>query len=124
MNSLDAFLPRLALLIADAEISAELEKLLRSKYSSLLLIANRKQLSDFPIPLVIMVDTVSDIAEIRKLHTAEGTRILVIGKADSEVLSAAVGLGADDYVTYPFTESELLEKTEKYLEAFRNVAAA
>lgn len=112
--------PRVALFIGDANILAELEAILRSHYSSLLLVTEKEKLAEFSIPLIVIVDTIKDVAEIRELHPVEGTQILLAcQEGDSEIVGAAFDAGADDFIPYPFDRDTVLEKTEKYLEAFR-----
>lgn len=113
--------PRIALFISDPQILAELETILREKYSSLMLITEKAKLAEFTIPLVVLVDTIKAVSEIRALHPVEGTRILIISQeGDSEIAGAAFDAGADDFVAYPFGADAVVGKTEKYLETFRS----
>lgn len=113
--------PRVALFVTDPQVLVDLEKILRGKYSSLMLITDKAKLAEFSIPLVVLVDTIKDVSEIRSLHPVEGTQILIISQdGDSEMVGAAFDAGADDFVAYPFVADAVIEKTEKYLEAFRS----
>lgn len=113
--------PRIALFIADESILMELEQILRAKYSSLLVITDRQKLQEFTLPLLIVVDSIKDVALIHESHLVEGTQILVVTNSkDSENSSAAFEAGASDYLTYPFVAENVIKKTEKYLEPFRH----
>lgn len=110
----------MALFLTDPQVQAELEKILREKYSSLMLITDKAKLAEFAVPLVVLADTIKDVSEIRALHPVEGTQILIISQeGDSEIVGAAFDAGADDYIAYPFVAEAVITKTEKYLEAFR-----
>lgn len=123
MTTADTSIPRIALFITAPLILSETEQILRNKYSSLLLITEKAKLKEFDVPLIIVVDRMKDVLDIRAQHPVEGTRVLVIVQdGDSEVMSAAFEAGADDYITHPFTPEAFIEKTEKYLEAFRQTA--
>lgn len=112
--------PRMALFLSDPQVQAELEKILREKYSSLMLITDKAKLAEFAVPLVVLADTIKDVSEIRALHPVEGTQILIISQeGDSEIVGAAFDAGADDFIAYPFVAEAVITKTEKYLEAFR-----
>ncbi|CAN5724500.1 hypothetical protein BH09VER1_BH09VER1_35110 [soil metagenome] len=116
--------PRIALFLSDESVLMELEKILRSNYSSLLVITDREKLKEFSIPLLIVVDTINDVALIRESHLVEGTQILVVTNSkDSETCSAAFDAGAADYLNYPFVPENVIRKTEKYLEPFRHAQA-
>jgi len=120
MTSTDSAIPRIALFISDPSILRETQEILQKQYSSLMIITEKAKMKDLPVPLVIVVDQIKDVFDIRKLHPVEGTRVLVIlQENDGEAMSAAFEVGADDCVTHPFVEHALIEKTEKYLEAFR-----
>lgn len=113
--------PRVALFITDSLVLAELEKILREKYSSLMLITDKAKLTEFAVPLVILADTIKDVSEIRALHPVQGTRILIISQeGDSEIVGAAFDAGADDFIAYPFVAEAVIEKTEKSLDLLRN----
>lgn len=117
-------IPRIALFLSDETVLMELEKTLRSQYTSLLVITDREKLKEFAVPLLIVVDTINDVALIKESHPVEGTQILiVINSKDSEMSSAAFDAGASDYLTYPFVPENVIKKTEKYLEAFRHAKA-
>jgi DNA-binding response OmpR family regulator len=115
-----AAIPRVALFLSKSEVQQELERILREKYSSLMLITDKAKLAEFSIPLVVLVDTIKDVAEIRALHPVEGTQVLVVlEEGDSEIEAAAFDAGADDHLVYPFSADAVVGKIEKYLEAFR-----
>ncbi len=116
-----AAFPRVALFVEDPQVLAELETILRAKYSSLMLITDKAKLVEFPVPLVVLVDTIKDVSEICALGPVKGTQVLIISReGDSEIVGAAFDAGADDFIAYPFVADGVIEKTEKYLEAFRN----
>lgn len=115
--------PRIALFIAEENVLVELEKTLRARYSSLLVITEREKLGEFAIPLLIIVDTIANAAAIRESVPVAGTQILVVAKSeDSESSAAAFDAGATDYLGYPFSAEDVIAKTEKYLEPFRQAA--
>ena len=117
-------IPRIALFVSDETVLMELEKTLRSQYTSLLVITDREKLKEFAVPLLIVVDTINDVAVIKESRPVEGTQILiVINSKDSEMSSAAFDVGATDYLTYPFVPENVIKKREKYLEAFRHAKA-
>jgi|GEM_PF-1386419 len=116
MTPTDTSVPRIALFISDPALLRETEEILQKQYSSLMLITEKDKLKEFAVPLVIVVDRIKDVDDIRKLHPVEGTRVLVIlHEKDSEQMSAAFKVGADDCISHPFAENALIEKTEKYL---------
>jgi len=120
MTSNDAAIPRIALFISDPAILLETQEILQKHYSSLMVITEKAKLKEFPVPLIIVVDQIKDVFDIRKLHPVEGTRVLVILKEnDGEAMSAAFEVEADDCLIHPFVEHAFIEKTEKYLAAFR-----
>ncbi len=113
-------LPRLALWISDPGVQRELEEILKVEYSSLLLITEREKLEEFMLPLIVIVDTVRELAELRRLTLPEGTRVVIIsGQTDSEAVAAAFEAGADDLLPYPFSRDAVVGVTEKYLEDLR-----
>jgi len=115
-----AAIPRVAIFLSDSAVLQELEGILRGQYSSLMLITEKAKLVEFSIPLIVLVDTIRDVAEIRALHPVEGTQVLlVIEEGDSEIEAAAFDAGADDFLAYPFEPAAVIGKIEKYLEAFR-----
>lgn len=98
----------------------ELETILRGKYSSLLVVTDRAKLVEFQTPLVIVTDTIHEVALLKETHPVEGTQILIITpEQDSESTAAAFEVGAADYIGYPFVAADVIEKTERYVEAFR-----
>lgn len=98
----------------------ELETILRGKYTSLLVVTDRAKLVEFQTPLVIVTDTIHEVAMLKEAHPVEGTQILIITpEQDSESTSAAFEVGATDYLGYPFVSAAVIEKTERYIEAFR-----
>jgi PleD family two-component response regulator len=112
--------PRVAIFLSDSETMVELEKILRSHYSSLMIITDKAKLAEFAIPLIVLVDTIKDVAEIRALHPVEGTQVLIVlEEGDSEIEAAAFDAGADDHLAYPFESKAVVGKIEKYLESFR-----
>lgn len=112
--------PRVALFITDPAVLSELEAILREKYSSFMLVTDKAKLAEFAVPLIVLVDTIKDVADIRALGLVEGTQVLIVSQdGDSEIVGAAFDAGADDFVAYPFVPEAVLEKTEKYLAAFR-----
>lgn len=115
-----AFIPRIALFISDSDIRHEMESLLRSQYSSLLVMTEKEKLKEFPVPLIVVVDAVKDVSDIRALHPVDGTRILVIGGENSEEMAAAFEVGADDFITHPFSREEVIEKVGKALAPFES----
>lgn len=115
--------PRIALFIPDNKVHAQMVKILREHYSSLLIITEREKFKDFTIPLIVIVSSVAEAAKIQEFHPVEGTRILVVSNAlDGETTAAAFEVGAVDYLAYPLRKEEVIEKTEKYLESFRRQA--
>jgi PleD family two-component response regulator len=115
-----AAMPRVAIFLSDSEVLQELEGILRGHYSSLMLITDKAKLAEFSIPLIVLVDTIRDVAEIRALHPVEGTQVLIVLEdVDSEIEAAAFDAGADDFVAYPLEPAAVIGKIEKYLEAFR-----
>lgn len=116
-------LPRIALFLSDPVLLHEIEEILRNQYSSLLLITEKEKIKEFRVPLIVVVDAVKAVSDILALGPAEGTRILVVlREEDGEEISAAFDVGAADCITHPFEKEKLVEKTEKYLEAFRQNA--
>lgn len=116
-------LPRLALFIAKEEILHELETILRGQYSSLMVVTNREKLAEFNTPLIIITDTIHEVAMLKESHHIEGSQILIITQEqDSESTAAAFEVGATDYLAYPFVSADVIEKTERYLGAFRTAA--
>lgn len=115
-----AAIPRVALFLSKPEVQQELERILREQYSSLMLITEKSKLAEFAFPLIVLVDTIKDVADIRSLHPVEGTQVLVVlEEGDSEIEAAAFDAGADDHLVYPFESAAVVGKIEKYLEAFR-----
>jgi PleD family two-component response regulator len=115
-----AAMPRVAIFLSDSDVLKELEEILRAQYSSLMLITDKAKLAEFSIPLIVLVDSIRDVAEIRSLHPAEGTQVLIVlEEVDSEIEAAAFDAGADDFLPYPFEAAVVIGKIEKYLEAFR-----
>lgn len=113
-------MPRLALYISEPVRLMEVEQLLAPHYDSLMVVGEKAKFGEFRMPLIILVDCVRDVPAIRELHPVKGTRILVIlGEGDSEEMGAAFDAGVDDYIPHPFTEKTVVEKIEKYLQAFR-----
>src|SRR5262249_6907348 len=89
--------PRVALFIRDVSLLGEIESILRARYSSLMIITEKQKLAEFAIPLIVIVDTIKDVAEIRELHPVEGTQVLLAcQEGDSEIVGAAFDAGADD----------------------------
>jgi DNA-binding response OmpR family regulator len=115
-----AAMPRVAMFLSDSEVLQELERILREQYSSLMLITDKAKLTEFTVPLIVLVDTIRDAAELRALHPVDGTQVLlVLEEGDSEIEAAAFDAGADDFLPYPFEPAAVIGKIEKYLEAFR-----
>lgn len=113
-------MPRLALFLSDDKVLFELEQILRSAYTSLLLITEPEKLGEFDIPFIIIVDNQRDLAKAHGMKLPEGTRFLTVARPDdSEVLGATFDLGADEVLSYPFSSEEVLARTEKYLRNFR-----
>ncbi len=118
MNSAETYFPRIALFLSEPAVHQEVERILRAKYSCVMIISDKNKLREFPMPLLILIDTVKDAFDIRALHPVGGTRILLILKEDdSEVMSAAIEAGVDDFINQPIVDGDLIEKIEKYLEA-------
>ncbi len=112
--------PRVAIFLSDSEMMAELETILRSHYSSLMIVTDKAKLAEFALPLIVLVDSIRDAAEIRAVHPVEGTQVLIVlEEGDSEIEAAAFDVGADDCLAYPFDPAAVIGKIEKYLEAFR-----
>jgi DNA-binding response OmpR family regulator len=122
MKPVETYIPRIALFLSEPEILVEMERLLKAQYSSLLIITERDKLKQFPIPLIVVVDAVKSVSELRALHPVEGTRVLLVNREDSEEVAAAFDVGVDDFITYPFSPDDVLSKFEKYLEPFRQPA--
>lgn len=115
------FLPRIALFIRDGEILGQLEEILRDHYSSLLVVTEREKLREIDSPIIVITDSIEEVALLKDLPPIDGTEILVIARDDDEeLLSAAFETGATDYLTYPFAPAEVVTKTEKYLMPFRD----
>lgn len=115
-----AAIPRVALFLSKPEVQQELEEILRAQYSSLMLITEKSKLAEFAFPLIVLVDTIKDVAEIRSIHPVDGTQVLVVlEEGDSEIAAAAFDAGAADYLVYPLEAAAVVGKIEKYLEAFR-----
>lgn len=115
-----AAIPRLALFIANENTLHELETILRGKYSSLLVVTERAKLAEFNTPLIIITDTIHEVAMLKDTHPADGSQVLIITQEqDSESTAAAFEVGASDYLAYPFVTTDVIEKTERYLEPFR-----
>ncbi|MDD5198921.1 MAG: hypothetical protein PHC88_03890 [Terrimicrobiaceae bacterium] len=116
-----AGIPRIALFISDPELLLETETILREHYSSLLLITEQDKLKEFSLPLIIILDSVRNVAALGAMHLPEGTQILVLrDPADSEATAAAFEVGATDYLPLPLSRENVIVKTESYLEAFRS----
>ena len=116
-------IPRVALLLANAQACAEIEEILKSRYSGLLVLTERAKLLDFDIPFIIIMDSMHELAELKKMSLPSGSvLILALSEADSEMISVAFDLGTTDVLGYPFDKDEVLEKTEHYLETFRPAA--
>ncbi len=115
--------PRIALFISNADILHELEIILREKYSSLLVVTDRAKLIEFQTPLLIVMDTIHEVALMKDAHPVEGTQVLIVTpERDSESTAAAFDVGASDYLGYPFVATDVIEKMERYIEAFRATA--
>ncbi|GAT33907.1 hypothetical protein TSACC_22328 [Terrimicrobium sacchariphilum] len=115
------FLPRIALFVRDGEILGQIERILRDHYSSLLVISEREKLQEIDSPIIVITDSIQEVALIRDIPPVDGTEILVVARDDdNEMLSAAFDSGATDYLAYPFAEAEVITKTEKYLTPFRD----
>lgn len=115
------FLPRIALFISDGEILAQIENILRDHYSSLLVITDREKLREIDSAVIVITDTIQEVALLKEMPPIDGTEILVVTRGDDEeMLSAAFETGATDYLQYPFAPAEVISKTEKYLTPFRD----
>lgn len=120
MDSQSTCIPRIALFIRDSAILKDAEGILRTKYSSLMLLTEKEKIREFPFPLLILVDQLRDVSEIRSLNPIMGTRILVIlPLQDEEIACATYAAGADEVIPSPLHAEEFLSVTEKYLEGFR-----
>ncbi len=118
MITAENYIPRIALFLSNQNLLEKTERILRERYSSLLIISDKNKLQEFPMSLLILVDTVKDVFDIRTRHPVEGTLILlVLEEEDSEVMSAAIEAGADDFIHDSMSGGDLIEKIEKYLEA-------
>lgn len=105
----------------DGEILGQIEKILRDHYSSLLVITEREKLHEIDSPIIVITDSIQEVALIRDIPPVDGTDILVVARDDdTETLSAAFDSGATDYLAYPFAPAEVIVKTEKYLMPFRD----
>lgn len=113
-------IPRIALLIGDSKILAELEAVLRDQYSSFLLITERKKLLDFDTPFVVIADSLREVQLVLQLPPPKGTQILVITAKDPESESAAYAVGAEGVIRYPFEANDVISITEKFLTPFRD----
>ncbi len=118
--STELAMPRIALLIGDSKILAELEAVLRQQYTSLLLITERQKLLDFDMPFVVISDSIREVQLVLQLPPADGTQILVIALEDPEIEAAAYAVGAEGLIRYPFECKEVIAITEKFLTPFRN----
>jgi len=115
------FLPRIALFIGDGEVFGQLEGILHEHYSSMLVITDREKLREIDSPIIIITDSIQEVALLREMPPIDGTEILVIAREDDdEMLAAAFETGATDYLAYPFAPAEVVSKTEKYLMPFRD----
>lgn len=113
-------MPRIALFLSEPARLLEVQQLLAPHYDSLMLVGEKAKFREFQFPLIILVDSVREVPEIRELHPVKGTRILaILGEEDSEELGAAFDAGVDDCIPHPFDENVALEKIEKYLQVFR-----
>lgn len=122
-RSLEDAIPRIALFISNVSVLQELEAILRNQYSSLLIVTDRAKLKEFNTPFIVVTDTIHEVAQILEEHPVEGTQILIVAQEqDSESTAAAFEVGASDYLGYPFVAADVIEKTERYLEAFRTAA--
>jgi len=114
--TLEKSIPRIALLLTDPRASMEIQEILRQEYSSLMLISEMEKLREFDLPLIVLVDNIQDAANIRSMKSSEEARIIIISDdADSELIGAAFDAGADEYVCYPFSSQEVLQKTKHIL---------
>lgn len=113
-------IPRIALLIDDSKILAELEAVLREQYSSLLLITEQKKLLDYDMPFVVIAGSLREVQLVLQLPPAKGTQILVITAKDSEIESTAYAAGAEGLIRYPFEAKDVISITEKFLTPFRD----
>ncbi len=116
-----SFLPRIALFVSDGDVFGQLEGILREHYSSLLVITDREKLREIDTPIIVITDTVQEVALLRDMPPIDGTEILVVTRDDDEeMLAAAFETGATDFLAYPFAPAEVISKTEKYLQPFRD----
>jgi DNA-binding response OmpR family regulator len=109
-------LPRIALFLTDPRVSLEVQEILRTEYSSLMLISEIEKLDEFHLPLVVLVDNIKDAASVRGMKAQDQARIIIISSdEDSELIGAAFEAGADEYLRYPFAPEEVLQKTKNVL---------
>lgn len=107
-------------MIEDSRVRGELEDILRSHYSSLMIVSEREKLAEFGFPLLVILEGVHEVVETRSLHLPPGTQFLVLAcEGDSESMSAAFEAGAADFLPHPFNVEEIIRKIESHLEAFR-----
>jgi DNA-binding response OmpR family regulator len=116
-------IPRVALLMSQAPLASELEEILKGTYSSLLVITDRSKLLEFDIGFLIIVDTIPELLGVQTLSLPPDTFILLtVPGSDSELEAVGFASGASDVISHPFDKEEILNKTEKYLEKFRQTA--
>lgn len=112
---------RVALLMSNAQTLLELEEILKSHYSSLLILTERVKLLEFDIPFIVVVDSMQELSEVKRLPLPEASSVLLVAfPSDSEMISVAFELGATDFLSHPFEAREVVAKVEKYLQAFRS----
>jgi len=112
--------PRVALFFTDLAVMGEIQAILSEYYSSLLVITDREKLQEFPFPLIIVVDHIHEVAQIKAAHPITGTEIFLVARPEqSEMIGAAYDAGATECLAYPFDAEEVIAKTEKYLSQFR-----
>lgn len=111
--------PRLALLISDLRIRNEIESFLRERPGGFLVVNDPESLRGLSVPVVLIADSIKEIAEIKELPLPEGSRLLAIQTTwGGEAASASFVAGADDTLRYPLEAAQVLEKVDKALSGF------
>lgn len=110
-----AAIPRIALLMRDAEWSAELAGILQEHYTSLMLVTSHEKLLEFRLPFVVVTDSMQEIMRAGEQPLPEGSRILIISNDDPETIAVAFGLGAEEVLSHPFDPAHVLATVERLM---------
>jgi hypothetical protein len=111
--------PRLALLISDPRVRNEIESLLKERPGGFLVVNEPESLRGLSMPVVLISDSIKEIAELKELPLPEGSRLLAIQTTwGGEAASASFVAGADDTLRYPLEAAQVLEKVDKAFSDF------